>query len=223
MELLASCSLEESKSFSGKLVLPAEGETYPDKVSLNVEVTPEDIDSFSFDALSGNVKCVTFISCSAGEVPEKWKGNVFNQVSSLDGLSCVDGVVNLVCNSIDGSLDLRQLTEVCKQNSNTRVIGGKLLQVEGIKIGRYEKGKEKHSPVYDGMYDTFMEVRLNNLEGIKERISKVKKREESDGEEKKPKSKSGKAKQPKAPKAEKQPPKKVAAFNNLFGGNDVEF
>lgn len=223
MELLASCSLEESKSFSGKLILPADGNAYPDKVSLNVEVTPENIGNFSFDALSSNVKCVTFISCGMPEVPEKWKGHVFNQVSGSEGYTNIDGVVNLICNSEKCTLDLRQLAEECKRDPSVRVIGGKLLQVEGIRIGRYDKGKDRHSPVYDGMYDTFMEVQLDYLEGIEERISKAKKKEESDGEEKKPKSKSGKSNSQKAPKAEKQPPKKVTAFNNLFGGNDVEF
>ena len=94
-----------------------------------------------------------------------------------------------------------------------RVLGGNFLEISGILIGRYEnKGKTKANGVYNGIYDSFVEMRLSdlqNLEVVKSKLKKLKSTVDSD--EEKPKKK---AKQEKSKLAER--------FRSLFS-EEVDF
>jgi len=224
MQLLASCNLEECKGFNGKLVLPNEDNSKPDKVFLNVVRTKEDGSNLEFFAeLPDSVKCVTFLK-PVSKIPDKWKGNVFNELTLEEAKSSelpnIEGITNLVKLPKDFS-DMREVKEL-SEKLNVRFIGGNLLGIEGIKIGRYDTGKEKMSCVFKDMYDTFVEVDLNNLDGITEIVKKTRKKAEGLGkikEKKAKKTKSGKPKEPRVPKVSKR----SVAFNNLFSEAEEEF
>lgn len=217
MELLARCSLEESKKFDGKLVIPNEDNSKPDKVYLNVVLSDGD----SINDLSGKEYCVSFTSGTLGvdSVPDRLKGRVFNEVLLDDlkssNLSDVEGVVNIL-KLPEGYCDMRNLYNLCSEYPNLRVVGGNLLGVEGVRIGRFDNGKDKMPPVFDGIYDTFVEVDLGDLEGLKEIVRKTRKKAEGSTAELKKKTKGkssgeGKSKKP------KRSSKKSEVFDKLFG------
>lgn len=214
MEILASCTLEESKKYNGKLVIPCEDKKSPDKVSINVVVDDGDTDVYK--GLSGNEKCITFVNEPADFCPTELQGNVFNEYTLDDLLNArvkeVEGIVSLVRLEKDYS-DMRVLCNYTKKYPNIRFIGGNLLGVEGVNIGRYDKGKDKMSPVFNEMYDTFLEVSLKDLDGIQEIIKRNKKKVSSmSGSTKSKKSK------------EKKVSKRKVAFSNLFGNSEgVDF
>jgi len=100
--------------------------------------------------------------------------------------------------------------EICTKYPYARIVGGNLLGVEGVRIGRYDTGKDRMSPVFNEMYDSFIEVLLKDLDGIQEVIKRNKKKIKSMVEkEKKPR--------------EKKESKRLVSFNTLFGGNQEEF
>lgn len=208
MEILASCTLEESKKYSGKLVIPCEDKKSPDKVSINIVV--DDGDTSVFKELSGTEKCVTFINEPTTFCPTELAGSVFNEYSLDDvangRVQDIEGVVSLV-RLEDDFKDMRVLLKYSKKYPFIRFIGGYLLGVEGINIGRYDKGKDKMSPVFSEMYDTFIEVALKNLDGIQEVIKRNKKKVSS---------MSNGTTKTKKPKVKKESKRKVA-FGNLFG------
>lgn len=210
MELLASCSLEESKRFNGTLVLPKEDQKKADKVFLNIMVgATEDIPEV-FGKLSGREKCITFPEDNpVSSCPEGYSGRLFNECSldTLPQMPQVDGVVSLV-RLPQGYNDMRTLRKLSETYPNARFMGGNLLGIDGVRIGRFDEGKDKMSPVFEDVYDTFVEVDLNDLEGIQEIIRKVSKR--------------GEGSAPRVAK-EKKPPKRAEAFNKLFGGEEEEF
>lgn len=220
MQILASSSLENSKGFNGKLVLPNEDENKkPDKVFLNIKVGIDENAKDIFNNLKGTEKCITFSKENpTAFCPKELHGKVFNECD-LDILEndvnfpMPEGVITLV-RIPDSYKDMRHLVEVCSKYPTVRVIGGTLLNVEGIRIGRFDTGKDKMSPVYKDIYDTFVEVDLDDLEGLQEIVSKTRKKAESlEGSEKK---KKGKSKKSSAPK-EKKAPKRVEVFGKLFG------
>lgn len=232
MELLASCSLEQAKNFNGKLVIPNEDEKKPDKVFLNVIYNDGDgsIDDF-FTSISklnkSMVRCVSFPSEEAGfEVPEEWKNRVFIY-TDVDTLSDPnypesDGVVSLVRLGDDfpreSKLNLRDLVSICKEHTSVRFIGGSLLGVEELRVGRFNEGKDKMSPVFKDIYDSFVEVSLDDLDGLKEIISKTRRKAESTNSTKGTKAKV-RSKQPK----ERKSSKRAEAAMKLFGGMEEEF
>ena len=117
---------------------------------------------------------------------------------------------------------MRVLKEVCDKYPTVRFIGGNLLGVEGVRIGRYDEGKDKCSPVFKDIYDNFVEVDLEDLDNLQEIVKKTRKKAESQIKEKtKKKSKSAKAKSS-TPK-EKKVPKRKEAFSKLFSTNEVDF
>lgn len=215
MQLLASCSLEQSKTFNGKLVLPNEDQKKPDKVFLNVVVKDGDVGVYNM--LSGNEKCVTFIDKAPSHCPEKLKGKVFYEVSLadfLEGFEKVEDVITLVKLPSDYT-NMRFLQDACKDHPDVRFIGGNLLAVDGVRIGRFDEGKDKMLPVFNGIYDSFVEVDLNDLDGLQEIVKKTRKKAENlDGESKTKKSKSGKVSSKEKAPAKK--PKRLEAFNSLF-------
>lgn len=229
MELLASCSLEQAKGFNGKLVIPNEDSKRPDKVYLNVEYSEEDGTTEEFFKKVSMidrslVKCVSFPVEYAGvEVPEEWRGRsfVYTDLDTVAGDASYpesEGVVSLVRLGNDFPSDkykanLRTLVEVCEKFPSVRFMGGNLLGVEGLRVGRFEEGKEKMSPAFRDIYDIFVEVRLDDLDGLTEIVKKTRKRAE--GSEKG-------IRKPKVVKAKKQK-RQVEAFISLFGDEEVEF
>lgn len=176
MEILASCSLEESKEKSGKLVIAREDKKSADKVTLNVVV--RDGDQAVFKNLTGNERCVTFIDNPVSTCPEEWKGKVFNEYPfgiDYSSISEVDGVISLI-RLPKAYSDMRTLKDINKDYPNLRFIGGNLLGIEGVNIGRYEQGKSKMSPVFSEMYDTFLEVPLSELDNIEELVRRNKRK-----------------------------------------------
>lgn len=227
MELLASCSLEQARGFNGKLVIPNEDSKRPDKVFLNVEYTESNGTTTEFfekvSTLDRSlVKCVSFPEGYAGVVvPDDWKGRVF-VYSSLDNVVQnpnfpeSEGVITLIRLNEDYPCDkykpnLRDLVSVCSKFDSVRFLGGTLLGVEGLKIGRFEEGKDKMSPIFKDIYDTFVEVRLDDLNGLTEIVKKTRKKAERNEKDKKPK----------VMKA-KKPKKQLEAFKNLFGDEEEE-
>lgn len=218
MEIVASCSLEESKNFTGKLGI--EGTT--DKVSLNVVVNGES-EADVFTGVGSNVKFVTFVGSKASYCPTDMSGRVFNQYpySALEEgtVSPVMGVTDLVVLDDDFS-DMRELCEYCEKYPSVRFIGGNLLQVDGVRIGRIGENRDKLPVVFDGVYDNFVEVPLGELEGLSEKVSRARRvlDSASTGEKKKRSTKSGSSKEPK----EKKVSKKALSFSALLGNSDEE-
>lgn len=221
MQLLASCSLEKSREFNGRLVLPNENKKTPDKVMLNIVVgeneNPEDI----FKGLSGKERCITFCKENpANYCPTSLVGNVFNECS-VEQLECGDfpmpeGVVTLVRLPED-YCDMRTLKIFCDRYPTVRFIGGNLLGVEGVRIGRYDEGKEKMSPVFcDNIYDNFVEVDLNDLDGLQEIVKQTRSRAEGIIGAKSAKRSKGKS-------GVKKQPKRLETFSKLFSSEEEEF
>lgn len=229
MELLASCSLEQARGFNGKLVIPNEDSKRPDKVYLNVEYNESDGSTEQFlervsELDKSLVKCVSFPEEYAGVlVPEDWKGRVF-VYTTLDtvvqGVNYPesDGVISLIRLDEDYPSEkykptLRDLVRVCEKHADVRFIGGNLLGVEGLRIGRFDDGKEKMSPVFKDIYDAFVEVRLDDLDGLTEIVKKTRKKAES------------REKGTRGPRVAKvkKPKRQVQAFLSLFGDDEEEF
>ena len=228
MDLLASCSVDEALSFEGRLVLPNEDSKKPNRVYLNVVVGSEC--SYSneevFEKLSSvdkNVlKSITFMVDEgrlAKNIPDAFNEKVFNEYTNELFLSSntepeeSSDIVKLVRVDKDFS-DMRYVLNSCKQDKNVRFIGGKLLNIDGVRIGRFDSGKEKMSPYFEDMYDNFVEVELNNLKGIQEIVKKVRKKaKELEGN-----SKDKKVSKLKSPRK----PKRLEVFNSLFADNNED-
>lgn len=220
MEILASCNLEESKQYNGKLVIQDE-DSKPIKVQLNV-VSKEKIDPKD---LSENVKCVTFL----GTFPDVEKKNGVSYFSELSlddvksGFTEVDGITPLL-RVPDNYCQLKELVGYCNQYKSLRVVGGNLLAVDGLRIGRFEVDKKKIYPVFNGMYDNFLEMQLSDLGNVTEVVRKAKKKLNPEDKPKKSKSKKDKTSKPKKEKVSK--PKKSSAmlnsFNSLFNESSEE-
>lgn len=224
MKLLASCDIDKAMSFNGKLVLPNEDEKRPDKVFLNIVVddackySNEEIFKKASEMNKNTIKCITFMVESgrfANYVPTEWQGKVFNEYFADSyhdpNIPVCTDAISLLRVKEDFS-NMRVVLENCKKHPDVRFIGGNLLGMEGVRIGRFDDGKDKMSPVFKGIYDTFVEVDLNDLDGIKEIVRKTRKRAES------LESKSGKPKVKKL--KEKKVSKRVVAFSSLF--SDME-
>ena len=223
MDFLASCSLEESQQYSGKLVIPAEDGGKPGKVMLNIVC--EGGDRSLLKSIGGNVKCITYIGEMFGFDEESFDDmpqGVFHEVELDDfGVETTpqyDGVVTLV-RVPDGYCDMRNLYNICKARSDVRVIGGNLLAVEGVRVGRFEGGKDKIAPVFNGVYDSFLEVGLSELGDVTELVKKAKKKMKDASDEKKPRKKKEKSSES-TPKRKEN--KIVKSFGCLFSNSDEE-
>ncbi len=209
MILLASCTPEQCNNFNGKLVIPNEDNKKPDKVLLNVILEKG-------QSIPKNAYCVTYKGKEIGDVlPEK----TFMEVpfDELEATIPVDDVVTLV-RLPEGYCNMRELYNICSSRPDVRFIGGNLLAIEGVRIGRFDDGKEKMSPVFNDMYDNFVEVDLGDLDGLQEIVKKTRKKAESTGEKKTKKSLN------KSTKSQvKKKNSKIEVFGKLFGGNCEEF
>lgn len=218
MVLLASCGYEKSKDIKGKLVMPSEveGSKASDKVLLNVVVGDGIGCEEVFQGIGSNVHCVSFVgNKKATYCPDGLNGNVFNEYNPEDAeegnIVPIMGVVDLI-RVPKGFSDMRSVKRWCEKYPTVRVIGGDLLGIEGVRIGRYDKGKENMSPVFNDVQDYFVEVDLDNLEGVSEVIKSSRSKLEGVGEEKSEKK-----------KTEKAAPRRIAVFNGMFGGAEVDF
>lgn len=223
MDFLASCSIEESQRYSGKLVIPAEDGGKAGKVMLNIVCNDGDRSLLKY--VGGNVKCVTYRGKMAGfdiEYFEDMPQGVFHEVE-LDEFSVTEtpkytGVTTLV-RLPDGYCDMRRIYNICKAREDVRVIGGNLLAVDGIRIGRFEGGKEKIAPVFNGVYDSFIEVSLSELGDVTELVKKAKKKMREASKE--PKSK--KKKENSQETTPKRKTNKISSsFSCLFSESDAE-
>lgn len=174
--ILASCSCEESKKYKNKLVVVSEDNKKPEEVILNIVTdTPDEV---LFKGI-GKAKCVT-TRVRPSICPKELWGNVFHEVplSEFNGIDEVDGVICLV-RLPDGFSDMREAYNLCLSNgdyedvtSKVRLIGGNLLEIPGVSIGRYDDGKEKMASVFNGVYDFFTEAQLSDID-VREVMSKV--------------------------------------------------
>lgn len=204
MELLASCTVERVATFGGRLsVLDEEGREL--KVSLNVVISEFD----SLPTSYANVKCLTVTSDDIDGSLESVPVPVFYECSL--GEEIPSGYENVLVRLPEGYCDMRRVKELCRKYPNVRVVGGNLLNIEGVRIGRFDGNKPI---VCNGVYDTFIEAGIDDLAGIREKVKKVKSVEV--------KEKKAREKGTKAP-AEKKISKKVVAFSNMFGGSEDEF
>lgn len=210
--LLASCSYEEARKYNCKIVLVSDEESSkkPEEILLNI--VTDDVE----DVYSGGIgvaKCIT-TSVSPSRCPSDLHGNVFRLYNYGEDLSPmaneVKGVVPLVVLP-DGFSDMREVMVIMNKYPNARVTGGNLLEIPGIRIGRYDKGKEKMSAVFNGVYDIFKEVELADIK-VQRVMSKVKSKSSS-----KSSSSSGGTKKP----ASKS--KKTETFAKFFGDGGDDF
>lgn len=162
MDVLASCSYEESKNYNGKLTIPNESGK-PSKVYLNIECSSEDALEL-FRSSGSSVKCITVEeSCL---VPEGWKGRVFVETTLESHADKEYGDCVPLIRLPEGYNNMLELYNVSLNHPGVRFIGGNLLGVGGVLIGRFDEGKDTGSPVYNGIYDTFVECRLDELDSV---------------------------------------------------------
>lgn len=209
MEILANCTLEESTKYEGKLLIENEDGGKPDKVFLNIVV--EDGNTSILENLNSNIKCITYkgdVDFSDVDIP---KDKVFKEVPFDGEIEEIEGVTTLV-RVPEGYSDMRVLQGICEKYPSVRVIGGNLLNIEGVRIGRYSLGKDKGSPVYNGIYDQFLELPLSELGNLKDVVKKARKKLNSSNIEKK--SKVAKDKKP-APKKNDIAKSFSSLFNNI--------
>lgn len=181
--LLASCSYEESKKYSNKLVVASDG-TKKNQEEVLLNIVTDNPDEVLKGGL-GSAKCLSsYVKPSF--CPKEYYGNVFHMVPLEDfkGVEESEGVVCLVVLP-EGYSDMRKVESICLNSEGyydvehkVRVIGGNLLEIPDVYIGRYDKGKEKMSSVYNGTYDIFREVLLSDI-NVREVFSKVSKKSSS--------------------------------------------
>lgn len=171
--LLASCSYEESKKYNSKIVLSSEDENSKKAEEVLLNIVTDNPNEIIVGGI-GVAKCVT-TRVSPTFCPVELHGNVFRLYElgeDLDGvLEEVEGVVPMLVLP-EGYSDMRELYSISIKYPNLRVTGGNLLEIPGLKIGRYDKGKEKMSSVFNGVYDIFQEVKLEDIE-VQKVMSKV--------------------------------------------------
>ena len=207
--------------YRGKLVLVSEDEkAKAEEVYLNIDLRgSHDLDSALIEVSklpSSCIKCLT-ISESVSSVPSNLKGRVFRvyKYNSLEGstLSNPEGVIPLI-ELPDGFCDMREVYAIAMKHDGVRFIGGNLLEIPGINIGRFDDGKDKMSAVYNGVYDIFREVDFSSIE-VKEVLPKTKSSGTIKRSSAKKSSTVSKKSTPKSRKSE--------SFSKLFGGSGCEF
>lgn len=163
--ILASCSYEESRKYNGKLIVkPTEGLTKKKQEEVQLNIVTDDPE-YVFKHGIGVANCIT-TTVSPSYCPDSLKGKVFRVYNYHEGLIEVneqEGIIPLIVLP-EGFDDMRKVETIMEEFSDSRVIGGNLLEIPGFRIGRYDKGKEKMSSVFNGIYDIFKEVELNSIE-----------------------------------------------------------
>lgn len=252
MSVVASASLTEALQYKqvGKAYRlisnikkdGSEGKLSKEFLYINLETTQDNeklalSEIFStFNPIKSIIKMITL----SGELPDNfsipdvWKGRVFYKGSEV----VTDGMVNLI--SVEGSPNLKDLYILSQEHPTYRYVGGKLLAVEGVPVGRFDEGvakevgilgKELPQVLFEGSYDSFEEKQLalvlkdwgGSLVTEEISSSKIKSKRPTKTKplkEKKPKKvkKSSKGTAPKQVKVSK----KKEAFSKLFS-QKVEF
>ena len=197
MEILASCSYEESTAYDGKLLVGDSDK--PDKLSLNI--VSNDGNTSILSKLPLSVRCVTYIGDVNFEGISIPKNKVFveyTQETLPEVINLPEDVVPLL--RVDNSFsDMRVLKKLCEKHSSLRIIGGNLLNIEGVRIGRYSNGKDKSD--------------LNNIKNI---VKKVRRRSD-------PESSVKSAKNAKSKKAVTKKSDIAKSFSSLFSGGEEDF
>lgn len=217
--ILASCSLNEAEQNDGTLLVGKE------KVLLNVEVGMSDLlRAFNVMLRNKNVKCITVIDWCLGEVnlpSEVPEGKAVFAKSVYPNIYDVGStVVKPLVVLPDEFYNMRELVELQKKHQSVEVhfLGGKLLEIPDLHIGRFDKGREKMSAYFNGVYDCFLEMPLssiNDIEVVRSRLSKRSLNDLLDGSD---------YLEPKQKKEKKaQSSKLKGSFSNLFGGDSVDF
>lgn len=214
MKFLANASCDEASAYSGNLLIPDENGKHPHQVFLNVILQEES----EYSRLTGKEKSITFKDRVPSFVPTECEGKVFCEttLNKVDNIKVPNGATLLVRLEED-FCNMRQVYDCSKRHPEARFIGGNLLAIPGIKVGRFES--KKKPVVYDGVYDDFIEVNLSELDNVHEVVKKVKVKVVDGTEVVSKKKRKGEKK----PKKEKKPNKRLASFNSLFGGEAVEF
>lgn len=220
MLIVASCSLSEAVEVTGKLVTVDEEGNKSDMVLLNVEISESDTDVSEMlkRIPKGTVKFFTVDSDIAVDTDLP----VFRSYTLKDALE--NGMktdyiplVNVGEDFPNANVNMRTLYELSSSHPGVRFIGGRLLALNGINIGRFDEGKSKMSVNYSDVYDNFLEVKLSEIGNLKEIVKKSRKKLE-DAEDKPKKKKVSKEHKP------GKASKRVTAFSNLFSDvEEVEF
>lgn len=220
MLIVASCSLSEAVEANGKLVTVDEEGNKSDRVLLNVEISESDTDvpEMLKKIPKGTVKFFTVDS----DITVDTDLPVFRSYTLKDVLE--NGMkteyiplVNVGDDFPNANANMRTLYELSLSHPGVRFIGGRLLALNGISIGRFDEGKSKMSVNYSDVYDNFLEVKLSEIGNLKKIVKKSRKKLE-DAEDKPKKKKASKEHKP------GKASKRVAAFSNLFSDvEEVEF
>lgn len=232
--LLANCFFSEALKYRNKLVVVSKEEEKkkPEEVWLNIlvedEINEEGLLEEVYSKGLGAAKCITVVSHSPKRCPDNFKGKVYRFYKYLEDyeeakenlksiydfsniINEVEGVIPLI-SLPDGFCDMRFVYNLSKKYPTARFTGGNLLEIPGIKIGRFDKGKEKMSAVYNGVYDICKEVCLGDIE-VREVMAKVRTKS----------SVSGSRVKKTAPKKANSKAKKVETFTKFFGSGGCEF
>lgn len=210
--ILATCRLEEYRTLDGRVT--CEGE----RVLFDLEFTVSEFLENRSVLDDTGVWCVTVVGWDGIEklpdlVSEKWKDRVY--VSGR--LGDVERSVNLPSGYIfyvkleNGYSNMKELYDVCKKYPNVRVTGGKLLLIDGVRVGRTDEGKDKLNVYMEESYDNFLEVKYSELTDVTVIRSKLKKYDNQSSEKKQ------------KPKSTSKPSVIAGSFSSLFGGEDVDF
>ena len=220
MLIVASCSLSEAVEVNGRLVTVDEEGNKSDRVLLNVEISESDTDvpEMLKKIPKGTVKFFTVDSDIAVDTDLP----VFRSYTLEDALE--NGMkteyiplVNVGDDFPNANVNMRTLYELSLSHPGVRFIGGRLLALNGISVGRFDEGKSKMSVNYSDVYDNFLEVKLSEIDNLKEIVKKSRKKLE-DAEDNPKKKKVSKEHKP------GKASKRVAAFSNLFSDvEEVEF
>lgn len=177
MDILASCTIQESIEYKGKLLIENEDGSKPDKVYLNLIVDDTDIAKVS--SLNVNTKCITYIGNNFEKIKDSIKvpiEKVFIEKPYTEGME-INSPSNMVTliRLPEGFSDMREVKRLCSFGENIRVIGGNLLDIEGVRIGRYDN-KGTKDIVFNGIYDRFFEIPLNDISSNLKEIKKARKK-----------------------------------------------
>ena len=220
MLIVASCSLSEAVEVNGRLVTVDEEGNKSDRVLLNVEISESDTDvpEMLKKIPKGTVKFFTVDS----DIAVNTDLPVFRSYTLKDALEKgmkteYIPLVNVGEDFPNANVNMRTLYELSLSHPGVRFIGGRLLALNGISVGRFDEGKSKMSVNYSDVYDNFLEVKLSEIDNLKEIVKKSRKKLE-DAEDKPKKKKVSKEHKP------GKASKRVAAFSNLFSDvEEVEF
>lgn len=205
MTFLASCSLKEALDSVGKLSIPNEEGRKPHKVLLNLVMDGTE----GSKVVPQNVYSVTLLKDIEGlTIPHNTK--VYREYTLTDYKDSVNCEWTPLVRLPDNYSDMRELYNMQQKYPNLRFIGGNLLNIDGINIGR-----EEETPIVcKGVYDDYEEVKYSELGNIKIVEKKERKAKKEKGKKEK-KDKQG-SKTTKSSKVKE-------SFNSLFGGSEVVF